>query len=39
MKTRILFGLAAVAAAFTLPAQAAWFHHHDANRTSYDPRP
>jgi len=39
MKTRILCGLAAVAAAFTLPAQAAWFHHHDANRTSYNTAP
>lgn len=37
MKTRILCGLAAVAAAFAIPAQARdWFHHHDANRTSYD---
>jgi hypothetical protein len=35
MKTRILLGLTAVAAAFTLPAQAAWFHHHDADHTSY----
>lgn len=40
MKTRILCGLAAVAAAFTLPAQAAWFHHHhDADRTSYQSEP
>jgi osmotically-inducible protein OsmY len=40
MKTRILCGLAAVAAAVTLPAQAAWFHHHhDANRATYDSQP
>ena len=36
MKTRILCGLAAVAAAFALPAQAnGWFHHHDSDHTSY----
>jgi len=39
MKTRILLGLTAVAAAFTLPAQAAWFHHHDSDRTTYHTAP
>ena len=36
MKTRILIGLAAVSAAFAIPAQAHGWFHHDANRTSYD---
>ncbi len=40
MKTRILCGLAAAAAVLALPAQAhGWFHHHDANRTSYNSEP
>jgi hypothetical protein len=36
MKTRHLCGLAAIAAAFALPAQAEWFHHHDDRTTTYN---